>query len=551
MLVQLRSRLVIQALVALGLVVLFPHAAYAAPPRPVVVTLSQPDGSPFRARAWGDERSHGMETLDGYTILLDSQSKYWVYAVRSSVGVLTPARGPQGNLVVGRASPAALPKFARPAAPVRKPTAPRAYARPNMGTQYVLVILVNFQDRALITTEDEWNAKFFGATDSVKSYYAEASYGDLIIAPAAETYGTANDGVVVVTLGYDHPNGSSDQYVYDAIMAAAPYVNFADFDTNGNGYISFDELHIAVVAAGDETSYGDCSPTPSVWAHEDSFVDGTEPVVSGEKVADWSGNGGYTTFGEMHCDSSESDYLAGGHQATIGIPSHELGHDLGLPDLYDTSDEDIAGVGDWSIMSTGAWNASGGYAGSSPAHPDPWSRWYEGWITPTQISGYSPGMNIPQIETSPTVFQFLDNPYGVDWLFESHPGTGEYFLAENRQKIGYDAGIPGCGLLIWHIDESVTDTNSANAIDPPLVYLEQADGLGQLNIDTGNRGDAGDPFPGTTGNRTFNAASNPNSNLYSGVPSGVTITNISNCSPTMTLSTGYWFYFPFVGKHSP
>ncbi len=59
----------------------------------------------------------------------------------------------------------------------------------------------------------------------------------------------------------------------------------------------------------------------------------------------------------------------------------------------------------------------------------------------------------------PAAYLLRPNPSGVDWLFYSHSGTGEFFLVENRQNnsgAGYDDGLPGCGLLIWHIDESVT-----------------------------------------------------------------------------------------------
>lgn len=105
---------------------------------------------------------------------------------------------------------------------------------------------------------------------------------------------------------------------------------------------------------------------------------------------------------------------------------------------------------------------------------------------------------------------------------------------ENRQKVGYDAGLPGCGLLIWHIDETRTSTNAANATDSRrLVDLEEADGLRDLDFNN-NKGDPGDPFPGSTNNRTFNNTSNPNSKLYSLAASGVSVTNISaSCAATM------------------
>jgi hypothetical protein len=147
------------------------------------------------------------------------------------------------------------------------------------------------------------------------------------------------------------------------------------------------------------------------------------------------------------------------------------------------------------------------------------------------------------------VYQLLNNPNGVDWVFESYSGTGEYYLIENRQQVGFDVGLPGCGLLIWHIDESVVFDNSANANqNRRLVDLKQADGLNSLNITVGgNRGDVGDPFPGLSLNRTFNATSNPKSNLYSGSPSGVSVTNIADCSSTMTAN----LFVPTFGDVSP
>jgi len=521
--------------------------AHAGPPAPRVYPVQQPDGTTFQARAWGDEWSNGMETIEGYTILLDPQSKYWVYAAPASDKNLTPAVGPEGQLVVGRDDPSGLAKHIRPSdasIPGREFTlqpAPKEQnlANVNTGTQKILVLLVGFQNRGPVgTLASDWSNKVFGPTGSISQYYNEVSYGNLTLAPAEETSGTVNDGVVGwLTLPYNHPNTggnlstANQQITRDAILAADPYVNFATFDTNGNGYISFDELHVMVVVAGYEAAYGNtCSP--SVWAHE-WYLEATAPIVDGKRVASSFGNGGYTQFGEWHCDKAEPP----GHAATIGTIVHEFGHDLGLPDMYDV-DLDTEGIGRWGIMGSGGWNRSGpsAYDGDSPAHPDPWSRWYEGWLTPTQVISSTLGRAIPQVETNPTVYQLLNNPNGVDWMFESYSGTGEYYLIENRQKVGFDVGLPGCGLLIWHIDESVVFDNSANANqNRRLVDLKQADGLNSLNITVGgNRGDVGDPFPGLSLNRTFNATSNPKSNLYSGSPSGVSVTNIADCSSTMT-----------------
>ena len=106
----------------------------------------------------------------------------------------------------------------------------------------------------------------------------------------------------------------------------------------------------------------------------------------------------------------------------------------------------------------------------------------------------------------------------------------EYFLIENRQRSGFDASLPGDGLLIWHIDTTISGNRDEVH---PRVRLVQADGLNELRL---NRGDAGVPYPGLTNNTTFNATSNPNSKAYSGQDSLVSISKIPSSFPSMKLN---------------
>jgi len=84
-------------------------AASAVPAYPGLVELEQPDGKKFQARQWGDERLHGWETPDGYTIVKDQQTGYWCYARKDGGGNLVStgvrADGPP---------PAGLPEHLRP-----------------------------------------------------------------------------------------------------------------------------------------------------------------------------------------------------------------------------------------------------------------------------------------------------------------------------------------------------------------------------------------------------------------------------------------------------
>jgi M6 family metalloprotease-like protein len=530
--------------------ILFVTNVSAAPAVPIVVTLTQPNGIKFDAVAWGDEWLNGMETVEGYTIILNELTDTWVYAEPSTDKDLSTQTRGQTQLIVGVDNPADLPKHYRPeeiigfsrGSSLESPSRSEGSTALNAGPQPVLVLLVEFRNYPGRTTVEEWSQKIFGPTNSVGHYYHDASFGKLTLVPGAESKGITNDGIVGwLTLESNHPDlggqlsaGNLD-ITRNAILAANEFVNFKAFDSNDDGYLSYDELHIMVVVAGHESAYGGAqSCTPNVWAHHYylDYIFVNAPIVDGVRVASYAGGGGYTQFGEIHCEPEN----APGHTATIGIIAHELGHDLQWPDLYDTFNQysfeemDTQGIGNWGLMGTGMWNRStptSPYYGDSPAYPTAWSRWYQGWLSPIHITKSSLNVNIPPVATSSIVYQLRDNPNGVDWVWGQRSGVGEYFLVENRPLIGYDVGLPGPGLLIWHIDESVIFNNYANSDqNHRLVDLIQADGLRDLNLTMDNRGDPGDPFPGTSLNTVFNANSIPSSNLYFGIPSGVSVTSI-------------------------
>jgi hypothetical protein len=117
----------------------------------------------------------------------------------------------------------------------------------------------------------------------------------------------------------------------------------------------------------------------------------------------------------------------------------------------------------------------------------------------------------------------------------------QYFLIENRRQTGYDVYLPSEGLLIWHIDESVSaGTGNDNEWYPGhsttgnyLVALEQADNLFALEKNLGS-GDAGDPFPGSFSRTSFSGLTSPSSNDYSGTGTLVAVSNVSAAGTTMT-----------------
>lgn len=489
---------------AAAAVLLGATGAWAGPAAPVSVILTQDDGTTFQARPQGDEFRNWLETTDGYTVVQEGGA--WFYAEQTADGQLTAS-----SIKVNDAAKTLtdVPKHLMPPLDKSKMMvrAPRSLApsatKALVHTQYVLVILVDYNDISFNYTDASFQSLIFGAANSVKDYYSECTYNNFTVTPAAESYGTSNDGIIHITRAVNHPNiGSGDSRTEAAAIMTAVNgsIDYSAFDTSGDGTVTADELSIAMILAGYERSYD--TSTPNVWGHAWE--------LSSALTLDGVALQPFTMFGERHAT----------HQATIGIMCHELGHlMLDLPDLYDI-DSSSEGIGRWGLMGSGSWNYTGANQGDSPAHLCAWSKAILDITTPTEITSASTGMTIASADASADIKRLWIDKYKVR----------ESFLVENRQLSGYDAGLPGAGLMIYHIDDSKT-TNADES--HKLCDVEAADGLTQLDTKV-NRGDTGDPFPGSSSNTTFNDSSTPNSKDYSGTASNAAVTNISASMATMT-----------------
>jgi immune inhibitor A len=132
------------------------------------------------------------------------------------------------------------------------------------------------------------------------------------------------------------------------------------------------------------------------------------------------------------------------HGAPLGVFVHEFAHDLGLPDLYDR-DYSSHGAGRWALMGSGSW----AHSGELPSHISAWGKAKLGWLTPTILSETGKNLRVPSSSEKPFAIKL---PLGsVD--------SREYFLIENRRRVGFDRKIPAEGILIWHIDERRPDND--------------------------------------------------------------------------------------------
>jgi hypothetical protein len=225
----------------------------------------------------------------------------------------------------------------------------------------------------------------------------------------------------------------------------------------------------------------------------------------------------------------------------MSISVHELTHTITagmgyIPDLYNMATKSnggtISGLALYDPMSN-AWGPNGqGVANSF----SPFIKQRLGWITPTEI-------------TTDGIYELrASNEYPDAYIIRAGFPDMEYLLLENRQQVDYDAAMPGSGLLIYHVDESMAKQNTTGYPGQSgwpqngnhfMVALVQADGNFQLEKtkdEGGNNGDAGDYW---TAGLTLGSDCNvhPNTCTYQGgniQTTGIVITDIWAPTGTMT-----------------
>ena len=215
----------------------------------------------------------------------------------------------------------------------------------------------------------------------------------------------------------------------DAIVAADPYVNFASYDTNGDGEIAPRRAAHHGHHGRLRGRHGAAAPAVRVGPQVRRRRHAT-PDVDGVQV-------GRLRLHDVRRDALRRRRHAP-RQATLGIIVHELGHDLGWPDLYDTDDSaPTGGVG------TGAsWRAAAGTrwpgrpVGRRPAASRrvlevatrAGSRRRRSWARRRPRPSPRPRrVAAPRSGCSPTRTASTGPS-------TASAGTGEYFLVENRQQ---------------------------------------------------------------------------------------------------------------------
>lgn len=477
-----------------------------------VLKISQESGPEIPLVVFGDEFYVRHETLDGYTVKYDQMKGLYCYAVLAEGNLLS------SGIPVGKKTPWGIKKHQMEKAGIRdqkfykryralkaeessgdEPGIFRTYGinkgllggrRVSEGNVRGLTILVEFQDVSTQITADDVQAMLNadqyarnGNACSVKKYFQTMSTGKL-------TY--QNDVVGPIRLDHRRNYYHNNLLVGETLEKAINQynINLADFDSRGAGYADA----INFLYAGQTQAISGSA----LWPHNSTY----HAVYQGIRTHFYM----LTSLGRSPVDLS------------IGTFCHENGHMLcRFPDLYDYGRRDndnveSHGMGPYCLMSFGnQLNRR-----RSPAPVCAYLRNLVGWCDQANMLNNEGMFNLPH------------GDYNTVNLFETDK-PNEYFIVENRSKIGHDSHLKSSGLAVYHCDIlGSNEWQGATAEKHYQCALIQADGRMDLE---NNRGRYLTDFTGDLYGETAGVAlagtTNPSSQEWDGSDSGLIISDIS------------------------
>lgn len=145
--------------------------------------------------------------------------------------------------------------------------------------------------------------------------------------------------------------------------------------------------------------------------------------------------------------------------------AHELAHVFGnLPDMYAKVDNEFVPtfVGPWDLMSD-----TGRYVDLSA-----WSKMKIGWIQSSAV------VTSPRGRTTNATIDPLELPDSRTYALKVPLTQGTYYLAEVRQNMGFDMGLPDHGLIVYFVDESKNEWGESPLVvqdsNPKTTTLDDA-----------------------------------------------------------------------------
>lgn len=456
------------------LLALFTTTVLAVPAKRERCTLRLADGTAIEATWMGDEWMHFYQTDDGRCLQCSPDGTAY-FVSNDSIHNVWHAKARK-----------------RQAARTKRHISSRRKAKAAMtGNKHGLVILVEFPDAPFHFQKHAFQHLFNeeGYFDdinigSVHDYFLDASYGQFSF--TFDVIGPIMLKDSLYHYGRNNLNGDDIHpalMVSEAVKLADEQVDYSIYDWNNDGKVE----QVFIIHSGHDEAQS--RARDDIWSHAWALSealeegDGDGPVVADGVCID-----SYATSAELRGKSGLN--LTG-----IGTACHEFSHCFGLPDFYDTQGSNF-GLYTWSLMDYGEYNGEGG----NPAAFTSYERMFCGWLQPTELTSPQCIADMPALTSSP-----------VAYIIRNSGKADEYYILENRQQEGWDACLPGHGMLVLHVDydEEAWQTNTVNIIrSHRRMTLIPADGtLYSWTLE-------GDPWPGLSGATELSENSTPAATLY-------------------------------------
>jgi M6 family metalloprotease-like protein len=367
-------------------------------------------------------------------------------------------------------------------------------------------------------------ALFFGATGpTVRNYWREVSYGRFSVDRPSSFPATPGQPDVVGWLHAVSGPGGADPFTFSSSVVSSSGIAGADTNSVSNVRILLDNVIRHLDSASfdfrpyvgtDNTLIQSVIIVQPGYGQEDSGGAG-DTYSHTSQVADITTVGGFRIKDYTIVPAAQfyNDRSGGTNPPRIGIGVvvHEMGHLLGLPDLYPTlvlgaPNDAFSGVGVFDLMGYGVWGNSL-LAGFGPNHIDidfgadnptqlsAWSKAELGWLSPTILSSTQPTSGgglpaLPPVATTAKAYKvYANGPGGVEGLPGIFRDGAEFFLLEHRSGsaagaifdkglVGYDlinatdntyahnASSSWEGVLIWRVDNERLEAWRRSALDP-------------------------------------------------------------------------------------
>ena len=307
------------------------------------------------------------------------------------------------------------------------------------GERHQLVVLAAFSDCHFEGDESAtlslWN-KIFNRegldeepfAGSVRDYFLDQSYGRF--GPTFDLqYVQLKDPMA--KYGSTRADDENSQFLVQDVVAALAErdIDWGLYDWNGDGYVN----QLLIVYAGKGSSYGGFGGGyDAIWPHQWWLTDHRNPTTLEYCSAETVVSDGKNFLVDSYCAVQE--LTDKGTYGTFGTICHEYSHCFGFPDFYYGTTKS---VGSWDLMDDGNKNSGGFCPPGYSAH----ERWHMGWLEPVELTAPTTVSTMPALGDEPQAY-----------LIRNDGHHDEYYLVENRQQQGWDASLPGSGIVVFHVD---------------------------------------------------------------------------------------------------